>query len=108
MTEYSTLKQLDEAAAEVVVPRPEPSVNGLPSRLAWVADDPARARAAWIAASTDKPSGDWRMDASLREECHLLKRVILRHAGLPELEQAALDTGPDGRRLWIDRVVVQP
>jgi hypothetical protein len=108
MTDFATVEQLDQAAAKVVVPRPEPGVNGLPTRLTWVADDPARARAAWVAISTDKASGDWRLDASLREEAHLLKRVILRHAGLPEIEQAKLNTGPDGRRLWLDRVVVQP
>lgn len=108
MTDISTIEQLDEAAAKVVVPLAEPGVNGLPTRIPWVGEDPVRARAAWVVVSNAKPSTDWRADQAAREECHLYARVILRHINLSEVEFPKLRQGPDGLRLWLDRVVVQP
>lgn len=106
MSDFAAVEQLDQAAAELVVPAAEPSRNGLPSRMEWVGEDPVRARAAWVAVSNAKPSRDWRADQAAREECHLYARVIFRNASLPETEVPNVYNGPDGRRLWLDRVVL--
>lgn len=106
MPDITTVEQLDQAAAKLVVPAAELSRNGLPSRVQWVGEDPVRARAAWIAVSNAKPSRDWRADQAAREECHLFAKVIFRNTNLPETEVPNVYNGPDGRRLWLDRVVL--
>lgn len=82
-----TLADLDQEAERVRVPAPVGGPHG-PSRLAWVGDDPVRARAAWLAHLPSRDNNEARRVAATSAECGRYREIVLA-SGLLRADEAA-------------------